>query len=123
MAGDDRRADHRDNHRDHPDHSVQYKQLVYPLTVETHFVILFPFLIVMMFRKDYFSIIYALAFICSMLGGYTTDYIIGYDGSNIASYIASWFIIVILYLSMIISLLHVFLSKNFGSIHLDKTSK
>ena len=97
--------------------------LLFPKIQFSYFVLIFPFLMVMIFKRNYFSVVYALTFLCSMMGGVTADYILSYEGTNIFSYISAWIITIILYLSMIVILIHVFLTKEFSTISQDKKLK
>ncbi len=85
--------------------------LFFPKIQFSYFVMLFPFISVLIFRNNNFSIVYLLLFLSTLLGGTAADYILAYDGSNILSYVASWLITAILYLSMIAVLVHTFLVK------------
>ncbi|MCE7743397.1 MAG: DUF2029 domain-containing protein [Candidatus Heimdallarchaeota archaeon] len=97
--------------------------LFFPKIHFSYFVLIFPFIFVMIFRNETFSIIYALIFLGTILGGTAADYILSYDGTNILSYISSWIITVILYVSLISALIHNYLDKNLELTSLGKTTE
>ncbi|MHA1200697.1 MAG: hypothetical protein ACTSQF_15365, partial [Candidatus Heimdallarchaeaceae archaeon] len=85
--------------------------LFFPKVQFSYFVLLFPFIFVMIFRNDNFTIVYVLIFLCTLVGGAAADFILTYQGTNILTYIASWIITAVLYFSMISALIHVFMVK------------
>ena len=96
--------------------------IFFPKIQFSYFIIMFPFLFVMIFRNDNISVLYACIFLCTLIGGAAADYILSYDGTNILSYIASWVITIVLYLCMIFALVHLILTKNLQQFT-DKSSK
>ncbi len=85
--------------------------IFFPKIQFSYFVIIYPFIFVMIFQKTTSNFVYVILFLSSILGGFATDYILTYTGTNIFSYIAAWIIILILYSSLLFSLLHMLLYR------------
>ena len=85
--------------------------IFFPKIQFSYFVIIYPFIFVMIFTKTTSNFVYFILFLSSILGGIAADYILTYTGTNIFSYIAAWVITLILYSSLLFSLLHMLLYR------------